>query len=310
MAHETGTAVMHDFAYGDLVFDGREPRSFLATPGAKEVGVELFSMSKSYGMAGWRLGFVLGNAEIVARIELLQDHVRAGIFRPIQEAGIAALTGPQDTVEERRALYEARRDRVLAALGPHVPEIQCEGSFFVWLRLPEGVTADGILDEQLVALAPGEGFGETGRGWARISLATPDERLDTGLERLAAAFADVLSRANRLALLGQHPDGIVERGGVLAFAPADDRDRDPKLVAEPLLPLRDFRIVRVEPGNDEQRVHGKLAADLPPLKPADDRVEFPEPLSRLDRRSFDRRRSRPPRPGDGSAPSVRPRPAR
>jgi aminotransferase len=187
-AHETGTAVMHDFAYGDLVFDGREPRSFLATPGAKDVGVELFSMSKSYGMAGWRLGFVLGNAEIVSRIELLQDHVRAGIFRPIQEAGIAALTGPQDTVEERRALYEARRDRVLAALGPHVPEIRCDGSFFVWLRLPEGVTANGILDEQLVALAPGEGFGERGRGWARISLATPDERLDTGLERLAHAF--------------------------------------------------------------------------------------------------------------------------
>ena len=151
-------------------------------------------MSKSYGMAGWRLGFVLGNAEIVARIELLQDHVRAGIFRPIQEAGIAALTGPQDTVEERRALYEARRDRVFAALGPHVPEIHCEGSFFVWLRLPEGVTADGILDEQLVALAPGEGFGETGRGWARISLATPDERLDTGLERLATAFATLSRR--------------------------------------------------------------------------------------------------------------------
>jgi aminotransferase len=188
-AHETGTAVMHDFAYGDLVFDGRRPESFLATPGARDVGVELFSMSKSYGMAGWRLGFVLGNAEIVARIELLQDHVRAGIFRPVQEAGIAALTGPQDTVEERRALYEARRDRVLAALRPHVPAIQCEGSFFVWLELPEGVTADRILDEQLLALAPGEGFGERGRGWARISLATPDERLDTGVARLAEAFA-------------------------------------------------------------------------------------------------------------------------
>jgi aminotransferase len=188
-ARETGAAVMHDFAYGDLVFDGRQPQSFLATPGARDVGVELFSMSKSYGMAGWRLGFVLGNAEIVARIELLQDHVRAGIFRPVQEAGIAALTGPQDTVEERRALYEARRDRVLAALGPHVPEIGCEGSFFVWLRLPDGVTADEILDERLVALAPGEGFGEQGRGWARISLATPDERLDTGIERLAEAFA-------------------------------------------------------------------------------------------------------------------------
>jgi L-glutamine---4-(methylsulfanyl)-2-oxobutanoate aminotransferase len=96
-AEATGAAVVHDFAYADLVFDGREPKSFLATPGAKEVGVEMFSMSKSYGMAGWRVGFVVGNAEIVERINLLNDHCRVGIFRPIQEACIAALTGPQDS---------------------------------------------------------------------------------------------------------------------------------------------------------------------------------------------------------------------
>jgi aminotransferase len=187
-ASARGALVLHDFAYGDLVFDGREPRSFLGTEGARDVGVELFSMSKSYGMAGWRLGFVLGNAEVVARVELLQDHVRAGIFSAVQEAGIAALTGPQDTVEERRALYERRRDRVVAALGTLVPEIRCDGSFFVWLRLPEGTSADGLLAGRLVALAPGEGFGQSGAGWARISLATADETLDTGLERLAAAF--------------------------------------------------------------------------------------------------------------------------
>jgi len=180
--------VVHDFAYGDLVFDGRRPRSFLATEGARDVGVEFFTMSKSYGMAGWRLGFVLGNAEVVARVELLQDHVRAGIFRAVQEAGIAALTGPQDTVEERRALYERRRDRVLAALGPVVPEIRCDGSFYVWLRLPADATADGILTEQRVAIAPGEGFGPSGAGWARISLATADDVLDAGLERLSSAF--------------------------------------------------------------------------------------------------------------------------
>ena len=81
---------MHDLAYGDLVFDGRAPQSFLATPGAKDTGVEMFSMSKSYGMAGWRVGFVLGNAEIVEPINLLDDHCRVGIFRPIQEACIAA----------------------------------------------------------------------------------------------------------------------------------------------------------------------------------------------------------------------------
>jgi L-glutamine---4-(methylsulfanyl)-2-oxobutanoate aminotransferase len=184
-ARATGAAIVHDFAYGDLVFDGRRPESFLSTDGAKEVGVELFSMSKSYGMAGWRLGFVVGNAEIVAHVILLQDHVRAGIWRPVQDAGIAALTGPQDTVEERRQLYDARRRRVLAA----IPNARCEGSFFVWFRLPDGVTADALLAEERVAVAPGEGFGSRGEGFARISLATPDERLDRGLGRLARALA-------------------------------------------------------------------------------------------------------------------------
>ena len=185
-AQRTGTWVLHDFAYGDLVFDGRRPQSFLATDGAREVGLELFSMSKSYGMAGWRLGFAIGNAELVARIEDLQNHVFAGVFMPVQQAGIAALTGPQATVEERRAVYETRRDRVLAAL-PWV-DARCEGTFFVWLRLPEGDTCERLLEEYRVALAPGEGFGTHGAGWARLSLATPDDRLDLGLERLAEAL--------------------------------------------------------------------------------------------------------------------------
>jgi aminotransferase len=185
-AQTMGAWVLHDFAYGDLVFDGRRPQSFLAEDGAREVGLELFSMSKSYGMAGWRLGFALGNAELVARIEDLQNHVFAGIFRPVQEAGVAALTGPQETVEERRALYEARRDRALAALAGL--EARSDGSFFVWLRLRDGLTCERLLEEHRVAIAPGEGFGPTGHGWARLSLATPDERLDEGLERLRAAF--------------------------------------------------------------------------------------------------------------------------
>jgi aminotransferase len=174
--------VLHDFAYGDLVFDGRRPQSFLAADGGREVGLELFSMSKSYGMAGWRLGFALGSPELVQRIETLQDHAFAGIFKPVQEAGIAALTGPQGSVEERRATYERRRDRALEALGGI--EAHSEGTFFVWFRLPEGVSVERILAEQRVALAPGEGFGPLGAGWARLSLAVTDETLDRGLERL------------------------------------------------------------------------------------------------------------------------------
>jgi aminotransferase len=191
-AEQTGAAIVHDFAYGDLVFDGRVPTSFLATPGAREVGVELFSMSKSYGMAGWRLGFVVGNAELVERANLLSDHLRAGIFRPVQEAAVVALTGPQDTVAERRALYESRRDRALTVLRDAAgPDVHCwsEGTFYLWLELPPTVFAASLLVEQRVAVAPGEGFGARGAGFARISLASGDAALAEGLSRLAPVFA-------------------------------------------------------------------------------------------------------------------------
>jgi aminotransferase len=182
----TGTTIVHDAAYIDVVFDGRRPESFLAQPGAREAGVELWSMSKTYGMAGWRIGFVVGNAEVVERQNMLSDHTRVGIFAPLQEAAIAALTGPQDSVEERRAAYERRRDRVVAAL-PEPPV--CEGTFYVWLRLPAGLTAEQLLLEHRVAVAPGEGFGPSGAGWARLSLAVSDETLELGLERLAPVLA-------------------------------------------------------------------------------------------------------------------------
>jgi L-glutamine---4-(methylsulfanyl)-2-oxobutanoate aminotransferase len=182
-AHQTDAIVVHDFAYGDIVFDGRRPQSFLAEPGAKEVGVEMFSMSKTYGMAGWRLGFVVGNAEIVARLDLLADHVRVGIFTPVQQAGIAALTGPQDSVTKRVETYRRRRDRVREVL----PHITAEGSFYLWWELPDGLTPERLLEHR-VAVAPGEGFGPRGAGWARLSLAVTDETLETGLERLERAI--------------------------------------------------------------------------------------------------------------------------
>jgi aminotransferase len=184
-ARRTGGAVVHDAAYVDLVFDGRRPESFLAAPGARDVGVELWSLSKTYGMAGWRLGFVVGNEEIVERINLLSDHTRVGVFAPLQQAAIAALTGPQDSVAERVASYERRRDVLARALpGPVVSE----GTFYVWVRLPEDVTAEQLLVEHRVAVAPGDGFGPSGAGWARLSLAVPDDVVEAGAERLARAF--------------------------------------------------------------------------------------------------------------------------
>jgi aminotransferase len=185
-AGRTGGVVVHDAAYVDLVFDGRPPRSFLGTPGAKDVGVELWSMSKTYGMAGWRIGFVVGNADVVERVNLLNDHCRVGIFEPLQRAAVAALEGPQDSVAERVAAYERRRDALAAAL-PEPPV--SEGTFFVWTRLPAGLTAERLLAEHRVAVAPGEGFGPSGAGWARLSLAVADETLERAAERLARAFA-------------------------------------------------------------------------------------------------------------------------
>jgi L-glutamine---4-(methylsulfanyl)-2-oxobutanoate aminotransferase len=185
-AGRTGGAVVHDAAYADLVYDGRSPRSFLATPGATDVGVEMWSMSKTYGMAGWRIGFVVGNAEIVERINLLNDHARVGIFTPLQEAAIAALTGRQDSVADRVAAYERRRNTLAATLPSPVV---CEGTFFVWLQLPEGLTAERLLAEHRVAVAPGEGFGPSGAGWARLSLAVSEQSIELGAERLARAFA-------------------------------------------------------------------------------------------------------------------------
>ena len=185
-ARRTGGAVVHDAAYIDLVFDGRRPQSFLATAGAKDVGVELWSMSKTYGMAGWRIGFVVGNAELIERINLFNDHTRVGIFSPLQSAAIAALEGPQDSVADRVADYQRRRE-VLAAALPEPPV--SEGTFFVWLRLPEGLSAERLLVEERVAVAPGEGFGPSGAGWARLSLAVDDETIELGAERLGRAFA-------------------------------------------------------------------------------------------------------------------------
>jgi L-glutamine---4-(methylsulfanyl)-2-oxobutanoate aminotransferase len=197
-AEATGASVVHDFAYGDLVFDGRRPESFLATPGAREVGVEMFSMSKSYGMAGWRLGFVLGNAEIVERVNLLQDHARAGIFVPVQRAGIVALRGPEQSVADRAATYERRRDVVAGVLGSVGIDSRSEGTFYVWLELPAGVTPERLLVENRLAVAPGEGFGPSGAGWARISLAVTDEQLRLGLERLRPALVEAFEAPGRL----------------------------------------------------------------------------------------------------------------
>ena len=146
-------------------------------------------MSKTYGMAGWRIGFVVGNAEIVERINLFNDHTRVGIFAPLQHAAIAALEGPQDSVAERVAAYERRRDLMRRRASRR--RLSAKGTFYMWVRLPEGLTAEQLLVEHRVAVAPGEGFGPSGAGWARLSVAVTDEEVELGAERLRRAFAAV-----------------------------------------------------------------------------------------------------------------------
>jgi L-glutamine---4-(methylsulfanyl)-2-oxobutanoate aminotransferase len=181
--------LVHDLAYGFLAFDGRRARSVLEADGARECAIELWSPSKIYGMAGWRVGFAVGNAELIARIQTLLNHTAAGVFTAVQRGLDAALRSDQHDVAQRRAIYEGRRDRLVGALRAAGAEIDLpEGSFYAWWKLPEGLTAERLIAGVRVGVAPGEGFGARGAGWARMSLATPDADLDEAAERLGRAL--------------------------------------------------------------------------------------------------------------------------
>jgi aminotransferase len=183
-ARERGSWLLNDLAYAFLAFDGRRARSVLEVDGARDVAVELWSPSKVYGMAGWRVGFAVGNAEIVARIRELLDHVVAGVPVALQHGLVAALTGDQGHVRERFEVYRRRRDLLVERLGVPAPE----GTFYVWWRPPAAVTAERLMSEHRVAVAPGEGFGARGAGYVRLSLAVDDADLDEGTRRIAAAL--------------------------------------------------------------------------------------------------------------------------
>ncbi|MCM3783957.1 pyridoxal phosphate-dependent aminotransferase [Neobacillus mesonae] len=190
-AAKHGIVVASDFAYGAIGFDGHRPVSFLQTPGAKEVGIEFYTLSKTYNMAGWRVGFALGNQEIIRLINLLQDHMYVSLFGGIQAAATTALTSSQDCVQELVQRYESRRN----ALFNELDNIgwtakRPGGSFFSWLPVPKGYTsssfADLLLKEAKVAVAPGIGFGKHGEGYVRIGLLSEEERLREAVRRIGA----------------------------------------------------------------------------------------------------------------------------
>jgi aminotransferase len=185
-AHERGAWLLNDLAYAFLAFDGRRARSVLEVDGARDVAVELWSPSKVYGMAGWRVGFAVGNAEVVGRIRMLLDHLHAGVPVALQLGLVAALSGDQGHVAERFEVYRRRRDVLVQGLGLTPPE----GTFYAWWRLPDGLTTERLLEQARVAVAPGEGFGSRGAGYARLSLAVDDDDLAEGVARLAGAQRD------------------------------------------------------------------------------------------------------------------------
>ncbi|WP_281888048.1 pyridoxal phosphate-dependent aminotransferase [Paenibacillus sp. YYML68] len=190
-AEKHGIVVASDFAYGAIGFDGEQPVSFLQVPGAKEVGVEFYTLSKTYNMAGWRVGFCLGNREIVRMINLIQDHYYCSLFGGIQEAAAAALTGPQTCVRELVSVYEGRRNALFTELDRiGWKATRSQGSFFTWLPVPKGYSsesfADLLLNEAKIVVAPGVGFGEHGEGYVRLGLLSSEERLKEAAQRIEA----------------------------------------------------------------------------------------------------------------------------
>jgi LL-diaminopimelate aminotransferase len=181
--------VVHDNAYSETTYEGYVAPSFLATPGAKEVGVEVFSLSKGYNMTGWRCAAILGNPEAIKTYWRLKTNVDSGLFEAVQLAGAAALRGPRKEVEAMCRIYQRRRDRVVDALRDIGVEVEApKGTIYIWAPVPDGHTsasfAEMVLEEAAVVISPGSMYGPSGEGFFRISLTTPDELLSEAVERL------------------------------------------------------------------------------------------------------------------------------
>ena len=188
-ARKHGLAVLHDGPYSEVAFDGYRPPSFLQADGAREVGIEFHSLSKSYNMTGWRIAMAVGNAEIIDTLTRVKSNLDSGIPQAIQRMAITALDGSQDCIEEHNRVYQRRRDRLVVALrGLGLRVSPPKASLYVWARIPDGTTsteyATRLLDEAGVVVTPGVGYGPSGEGYVRLSLTLPDERLEEGVRRL------------------------------------------------------------------------------------------------------------------------------
>lgn len=182
--------VIHDNAYSEITYDGYVAPSFLATPGAKDVGIEVFSLSKTYNMTGWRSGAVVGNPEVVSAYWQLKTNLDSGMFEAVQEASVAALDSDQASVAEMCEVYRRRRDILvdaLTAIGLDVTPPK--GAIYVWARVPDGETSasftERVLEDAAVVITPGAAYGASGEGFVRMSLTTPDDRLLEAASRIS-----------------------------------------------------------------------------------------------------------------------------
>ncbi len=182
--------LLHDNAYADLVFGGRTGGSFLSYPGAMDVGIEFFSLSKSYNMTGMRISFAVGNEQIISEFKKVRSQIDYGTFLPVQYAAIAALTGPQDSVKEQCRLYEERCRALCGSLrriGWEVPDGQ--GTMFVWAPIPEGFTGSEafaleLMERTGVITVPGTAFGKLGEGYVRMALVYPVEEIEKAVRAI------------------------------------------------------------------------------------------------------------------------------
>jgi alanine-synthesizing transaminase len=196
LCKELGIYIVHDLAYADLTFDGYKAPSMLQVPGAKDIAVEFFTLSKSYNMPGWRVGFMVGNPTLVAALGRIKSYFDYGTFTPIQVASIAALEGPQDCVTEITENYKSRRDVLVPGLNKLGWPVELpKATMFAWARIPEQYRALGsiefskkLLNEAKVAVSPGVGFGEHGDGHVRFSLIENEERTRQALRGIKAMF--------------------------------------------------------------------------------------------------------------------------
>ncbi|MGC8804392.1 MAG: aminotransferase class I/II-fold pyridoxal phosphate-dependent enzyme, partial [Candidatus Ratteibacteria bacterium] len=181
-------------AYHEIYFDGNRPVSFLSIPGAKDIGIEIHSLSKTYNMTGWRIGWACGNEKLVSALATLKENIDSGTFEAIQIAGIECLAGPQDDVEEMRKIYQKRRDVLVEGLKKLKFEVKIpQATFYLWLNIRQNsiIFAENLLLKAKIIVTPGIGFGPSGDGYVRFALTVDEEKIKKAIEKIEQTVSEV-----------------------------------------------------------------------------------------------------------------------